>query len=334
MKNRLTISLCFVPFFFLMFFSLSRPGLCQSELEWANTYNIEISEDCVARWIIERKTYLETIYDEASFSYYSSLDYHYELSKNISALVKDAALKTGRWDMTNGPLTITSSVFRSGTISYGVITYQYDWTKFANSVQDNDRIEIGDTFVNGVLLFGKGELTIEYPSEYVIVDVSPTPEEIIEFNHTVVWRELEIFSVEEISIVLERKSFIDILREYRFLIAGVIAAVGVSSVGFWLLRARRKEDEEKPVPTERTSFETENDEDRVVRMLKASGESLYQSTITKRCGFSKSKTSLLLTAMEKRGILKRQKKGREKLVTLIRKDEHLARKDKRVQPKD
>jgi len=327
MKNRLTISLSFVPFFFLMFFSLSRPGLCQSELEWANTYNIEISEDCVARWIIERKTYLETIYDEASFSYYSSLDYHYELSKNISALVKDAALKTGRWDMTNGPLTITSSVFRSGTISYGVIAYQYDWTKFANSAQDNDRIEIGDAFVNGILLFGKGELIIEYPSEYVIVDVSPTPEEIIEFNHTVVWSELESFNVEEISVILEKKAFIDILREYRFLIAGIIAAVGVSSVGFWLLRARRKEDEEKPIPIERTTFETENDEDKVVRILKASQGSLYQSTITKRCRFSKSKTSLLLTAMEKRGILKRQKKGREKLVTLIRKD-------KKVQPED
>lgn len=56
------------------------------------------------------------------------------------------------------------------------------------------------------------------------------------------------------------------------------------------------------------------DEAKVVKLLREAGGSLYQSTITKQLGFSKSKTSGLLKNMEKQGIVRRQKKGREKLV--------------------
>jgi len=70
-------------------------------------------------------------------------------------------------------------------------------------------------------------------------------------------------------------------------------------------------------PLQKISLGIEDDEDNVVTLLKAAGGRLYQSTITKKCGFSKSKTSELLTSMENKGIVRRQKKGREKLVTLI-----------------
>jgi len=183
-------------------------------------------------------------------------------------------------------------------------------------------------FVNGIFLFGSGGLTMEYPSGYVVADAFPIPDEIREFDRTVIWRELEDFNVEDTNIVLRKKCFTDTLREYVFLIAGVIAAVSLGFAGLWLRKHRRREEEKPIIPTGRTTLETEDDKEKVVRMLKASGGSLYQSTITKRCGFSKSKTSLLLTAMETRGKVKRQKKGRKKLVTLTEKDEYPARKDK------
>jgi len=44
--------------------------------------------------------------------------------------------------------------------------------------------------------------------------------------------------------------------------------------------------------------------------------SAYQSAIIEQCKFSKTKTSELLSAMEKKGIVRRHKKGRDKIVNL------------------
>lgn len=309
----------FATLFLILFFFLSGTSFCESELEWIIVYEIEIDENGSARWIIERKTLLETEYDEATFNYYSSLDYHYELSSNISELVKKARLKTGRWNMTYEPLTTTSSVFRSATVTYGVVTYQYDWLEFTNLVPDQERIEIGDVFVDGFFLFGNGELAMEYPLGYVVADSFPIPDETRESDRTIIWCELESFSVEEPRIVLRKKGFMDVLNEYMLLVVGVVVVGGAGFSGFWLLRRRKKGETEPIVQAPRPDLEIEDDEDRVIRLLKASHGSLFQSTITDQFGFSKTKTSLLLTAMEKKGIVKRQKKGREKLVTLIEK---------------
>lgn len=309
----------FATLFLILFFFLSGTSFCESELEWIIVYEIEIDENGSARWIIERKTLLETEYDEATFNYYSSLDYHYELSSNISELVKKARLKTGRWNMTYEPLTTTSSVFRSATVTYGVVTYQYDWLEFTNLVPDQERIEIGDVFVDGIFLFGNGELAMEYPLGYVVADSFPIPDETRESDRTIIWCELESFSVEEPRIVLRKKGFMDVLNEYMLLVVGVVVVGGAGFSGFWLLRRRKKGETEPIVQAPRPDLEIEDDEDRVIRLLKASHGSLFQSTITDQFGFSKTKTSLLLTAMEKKGIVKRQKKGREKLVTLIEK---------------
>jgi len=313
----------FAILFLILFFFLSWISFCESELDWITVYEIEIGVNGSARWIIERKTFLETEYDEATFNYYSSLEYHYELSSNISELVKTARLKTGRWNMTYEPLTITSSIFRSTTVTYGVMTYQYDWLEFANLVPDQERIEIGDVFVDGIFLFGNGELIVEYPPGYVVAESFPVPDETGESDRTIIWDGLESFSVEEPRITLRKKSFMDILNEYVLLVVGVVVVGGAGFSGFWLLK-RRKKGEAKPiVQAPGPDIEIEDDEDRVIRLLKASHGSLFQSTITEQFGFSKTKTSLLLATMEKKGIVKRKKKGRKKLVMLTERSEEL-----------
>lgn len=309
----------FATLFLILFFFLSGISFCESELEWITTYEIEIGENGSARWIIERKTLLETEYDEATFNYYSSSDYHYELSKNISELVKTARLKTGRWNMTYEPLTITSSIVRSTTVTYGAITYQYEWIEFTNRVSNQERIEIGDVFVDGIFLFGNGELAIKYPSEYVVAESFPIPDETAESDRTIIWYEIQNFSAEEPRIILRKKCFMDILHEYLLLIGGVVAVASVSFAGLWFFRLRKKGETKPIVGAGRPTLETEDDEEKVIRLLKASHGSLYQATITEKCGFSKTKTSLLLATMEKKGIVKRKKKGRKKWVTLIEK---------------
>ena len=63
-------------------------------------------------------------------------------------------------------------------------------------------------------------------------------------------------------------------------------------------------------------FELKSDEDKVIELLREVGGQLYQSMVTKRLGFSKAKTSILLKAMEEKGLVKRKKMGREIVVTL------------------
>lgn len=62
----------------------------------------------------------------------------------------------------------------------------------------------------------------------------------------------------------------------------------------------------------------EDDEEKVVKLLKSAGGQLYQSQISRHYGFSTSKTSELLSSMEKKGLIKRKTQGREKIVKLIK----------------
>jgi uncharacterized protein (UPF0333 family) len=312
LMNKMKVKL-FAILFLILFLFLSGTSFGESELEWITAYEIEIGENGSARWIIERRTLLETEYDKATFNYYSSPDYHYELSKNISELVRTARLKTGRWNMTYEDLKITSTF----AVTYGVVTYQYEWLEFASLAPSQERIEIGDVFVDGIFLFGNGELTVQYPSGYIVAEILPISDETEESDRTIVWYELENFSTEEPKIVLRKKGLMDILHEYMLLIGGVVAVASVTFASFWLFRFRKKGDTKPVVQSERPTLETEDDEEKVIRLLKASHGSLYQVTITEKCGFSKTKTSLLLATMEKKGIVKRKKKGRKKLVTLI-----------------
>jgi uncharacterized membrane protein len=60
----------------------------------------------------------------------------------------------------------------------------------------------------------------------------------------------------------------------------------------------------------------ETEEDKILKSLRLHGGSQFQSAITESCRFSKAKTSQLLSALEKKGLVTRYKKGRDKIVTL------------------
>jgi len=60
-----------------------------------------------------------------------------------------------------------------------------------------------------------------------------------------------------------------------------------------------------------------SDEEKAVKLIKSSGGSLHQSAITDQLGFSKAKTSQLLTVLEHKGVIRRFKRGRDKIVVLV-----------------
>ena len=106
------------------------------------------------------------------------------------------------------------------------------------------------------------------------------------------------------------------LSQYGYVVLGIIGAgIGISLLGFYAFKKRKNNGKSsQTIITQPASIET--DEDKVLKLLKNAGGTMKQSDITEACGFSKAKTSQLLTALENNGNLTRYKKGRDKIVTI------------------
>ena len=295
----------YILLFSLLFIALlfqSKIGGASVQLE----YVVEIYTDGSARWSVEQRgTTISTSFE--SFDVFV---------KNSSLLVNLAREKTNR-NMTAEDFAM--NVNKSG--SYTVVKYQFLWNGFAEV--RNAHIIIGDVFnVEGFFsyLYGDGTIHVFYPSNYTVESVSPQPHE--SHTQTVEWYGIADFKVGEPKIVLSEKSaspgFTNLIGINTVLTLGFIVLAGAIT-GFYL---RFKKKVKKGVETSKTLNipEMEDDETRVINLLRAAGGRMYQSTIADQCGFSRSKTSKLLKAMEEKGKIRRDEKGREKVVTLIEKN--------------
>jgi uncharacterized membrane protein len=137
------------------------------------------------------------------------------------------------------------------------------------------------------------------------------------------WYGTKDFKTGEPSIILKEKSAPqepgDIIKQNAVLIISLTALSIVILLTIYTIKNQKKK--EKP-STEKPEHpivpQMESDEDKIIRLLKSAGGSLYQSEITKQTKFSRAKTSKLLGALENKGIIKRYRKGRDKIVTLTK----------------
>lgn len=301
----------YIIFFFLIFLTVLisvSTVLGAYQLE----YRIEVRADGSATWIIEHVFVKGQ--DEAMFAQLSNPIYFNDnFVENIKSLVNATKEETGRMNMTVEDFVMTVNV--SG--SYSIVKYQFHWREFAET--EDTQIEIGDVFeVEGLFLYGEGTVNIEYPSEYMIKSASPRPNE--KSGQTLTWYGIRDFETGEPRIVLKEKvasGFVEIVKENALTIVSLIALAGVSSISFYYFRLRKKEVVVTKPPTPPSVLGIEDDEEKVVNLLRAAGGSMYQSTIADHCNFSRSKTSKLLTTMESKGKVIREKRGRERVVTLI-----------------
>ncbi len=274
-------------------------------------YRIEVRADGSATWIVEHVFVKGQ--DEAMFAQLSNPIYFSDnFVENIKSLVNATKEETDRMNMAVEDFVMMVNV--SG--SYSIVKYQFHWSEFGET--EDTQIEIGDVFeVEGLFLYGEGTVNIEYPTEYMIKGVSPRPNE--KSGQTLTWYGTRDFETGEPRIVLKEKAasgFIEIAKENALTIASLIALVGVSSISVYYFRLRKKEAVVAKPPMPPSVLGIEDDEEKVVNLLRAAGESMYQSAIADHCNFSRSKTSKLLTAMEAKGKIKREKRGRERVVTL------------------
>lgn len=296
---------------FCSFFLFDSIVLGSHELE----YRIDVYVDGSARWVIEHRFLLESEDDETLFKQYSNWTYFSEyLIKNVKALVNSVSLKTAR-NMTVENFKMTVDVFDS----YRVVRYEFDWIRFAE--ETGSRIKIGDAFeVEGLFLYGDGTLNMTFPTDYMVEIVSPEPSD--ESEGTLKWNRVEDFGRGQPTVVFGERvpSALDTLKPYVPVILVIVALAGTGSIGMWFYRFRKKKKREAigPVPSvPPATLGIVDDEEKVVTLLRSAGGRLFQSTLTDQCGFSRSKTSKLLSSMEEKRKIRRQKKGREKVVILI-----------------
>jgi len=312
--------------FFLILF-LSVPLFFQTvKGAYQLEYSIEVHADGSSAWLIEHR--FVNGENEALVRQLSDPRYFSDtFVKSIKSLVNATKEETGRMNMTVENFVMSVSV--SG--SYTVVKYQFRWSDFAET--EDTWINIGDAFeVEGLFPYGDGTVNIVYPSGYTIESVSPIPH--AESSQTLTWYGIGDFGTGEPSIVLRKKTafgFIDAITENAFIIGGLITLAGGIFIGLYYFKLREKGRKiigaKTPIPP--SVLGIEDDEEKVVNLLKAAGRSLYQSTIADQCRFSRSKTSKLLATMEKKAKIRREEKGREKVVTLMNEDKEFEKTKRR-----
>jgi uncharacterized membrane protein len=279
-------------------------------------YRVEINIDCSASWIITQASDLN-----------GTIDTWKSFQQRIENLIGTAA------NLTQREMSIDPNSLQMNTIwetQSQTTEYQFTWLNFS-TIQDG-RIIFGDIFRFGDFfgqLYGNGELQISYPSPFSVLSASPQPNGGNTSPQTLDWLGTLFFVNGNPNIVLAMSSSSPSptpnqttdstgWQLYGLIALGLAVAIAASITGVYVVKRRKHKTNEpsKTLPNiNRPVIETE--EEKIVKVIQASGGSAYQSAITEKCRFSKAKTSQLLTALEKKGVVTRYKRGRDKIVTLV-----------------
>jgi hypothetical protein len=312
MKHKLILPLLLVSFTVFLSIAYRLPS-SKAELRWGTTYTISVHIDSSAQWTYERKTLIENETDMLEWWDETFDDKRLAFQDQMEAIVNQARQTTGR----NMSITPVTAIYER-TETMGIITYQFDWHGFAKI--ENKTIEIGDAFNNqSIDLDQDALLIIQYPEGYTSSEATPPPMGVSLYDRTISWKGPVNFGDEEPRVILIQgtaQSF-NPWQAYAPVAVGATSISALSLTLWYIFHSRRGRIgnlAQTPV------LGVEDDEQKVTAMLQRTGGSTLQSNITREFGFSKAKTSQLLDTMEKKGTVTRQKKGREKIVTLKQQD--------------
>ena len=298
MRIRRLLSFCAISALLLLLMPLYEAH-CQNYVE----YKVQINGDNSADWTITRVSSINTDIDVVGFQ------------ERVLTLVDAAANETQReMAVDEDSLQMIDEIFwetQSRKTMHG-----FTWQNF--SIVENGKITFGDVFrVTGFFgqLYGDGALQISYPPMYTVLSVSPRPDERDDSAQTLKWLGTEYFINGEQKIILVDKSR-DLWQQYAVIGAGLAIAVAALLAGVYVFRRRKSKAKASKTAALAGVPLIESDEEKIIKLLRSSGGNMRQSAITEQCRFSKAKTSQLLAALEQKEVIKRYKRGRDKIVTL------------------
>lgn len=275
-------------------------------------YAVQVHEDGTATWQITQVLDVN-----------SSIDSWNDFQERILSLVNVAENLTGR-EMSILQESIQMGITISWETRSKTVVYTFTWVNF--TVVNGNQETIGDVF--GVTdfftrLYGDGSLQLSYPESCAVVQVSPVPNEQDNASRTFTWYRTVDFITGKPKIVLRFGQSELAAGPSGALLASVglgMVAVASSIMAVVYLVKKRKATKTKSSGADELT-RAESEENKILEVLKANGRPMQQSLIVEKCGFSKAKASQLLKALEQRGIVRRYKRGRDKIVVLTSKKE-------------
>ena len=310
---------------------------------------IEVLESGDARWIVEKHLPFTTQSEinEWEGSIKSGNIYIYRrdikefndrinVSLHLAENYTNRSMKTENFNISYDTATTLSNAF-------GIIRYSFEWKNFSS--KDSDKILIGDTFSEGMVLSSDNVLIIKIPDGYEVKSVSPNFAK--RDGNRLIWdgTTYRSFGKGEPALVLLRtgKSLVTwhIVAAFVVLISGGLVILWKRRRGGGAYKAGSDADlssgiDGAPVYSEVKNtqpYKTENamtalpeltevdlrDEEMIEKFLIKSGGQACQSDIVKESRLSKSKISMVLAGMKEEGRILKIKKGKENLIRQVRK---------------
>jgi uncharacterized membrane protein len=208
-------------------------------------------------------------------------------------------------------VTGNAVVQTSPTGRYGVVIYSFSWSGFA---RHDGSLAVGDAFAGGLYLAKDNTLILRYPYGWTVTAAEPVPDD---QRDGLIWYGLRSFGPGEPRVTLENPSF-----PLMPVIAAVVLIVIILG-GFIIYRRKRgpakhtiPDDPEEPT-SPMTEAEEAGLEERIIKLLNASGGEQYQSAIVKTLSLPKSTVSSALNSLHQKGVIQKVKKGRENLIRLV-----------------
>jgi uncharacterized membrane protein len=264
-------------------------------------YHIQINSDNSAAWMVTQVSDIN-----------APIDSWENFQNRIFDLVDAAYSLTGReMAIDENSLQITTNVSASSKTT----EYLFVWQNF--SVNRNGELVFGEVFGVGgffVQLYGEASVQISYPPTFAAKLVIPEPNVRDDSACTLRWYRTQDLVVSKTSIILAEKVDIETQSITRNAFIAIITAVVVALPLTSVYMVKRRKSKAKVANAASIPSAIESEEEKILKLLRAQGNTMRQSDITEQCRFSKAKTSQLLAALEKRGIITRYKKGRDKIV--------------------
>jgi len=306
------------------------------------SYTFDIDTKGNAWYIIEYRILLDSQdrineFDEFKLVVEGNNTHKAEFEARMRDIVTKAGIATSR-PMAASEFDVSVTTQNSATGNYGIIRYSFTWGNFAEVSASS--VVIGDVFFGGQYISTGDTFIIKVPDEYEISEVTPTPDS--ERKSELIWSGPRNFNSGEPAVVAEKSSSSFFFVVQALLLLLVLMVLGAGVIIYYkkkaggqepapLVRSSKVEDmepESKPEPDDpglpepvkppvSTITRFESDDEIIISMLRQHGDAMMQTEIVKQCGFSKSKTSALLTNMAENGQIERVKKGRENLIRLI-----------------
>lgn len=284
--------------------------------------NVHVDANGNAVWVIEHRSRLHTADREEAFV---AMAQDIEESPGVYVETVEADLKntaaiaaaaTGR-DMRIEVVTVEAHVVHLPQRT-GVVSYHFQWIGFAEV--DENELLIGDA-IAGLFLDPDASLRINWPAEYEIETVQPTPD--VDHVTAATWYGPTDFGPTEPDMRLRRGSPLGVIEEFRIAIA-IGLVFGVLTLGFalwgrrrWSLRYQEfsYRGNERGVPVAGDETLLSNGE-QVLAVLEAHGGRMKQRRIGTALEWSETKASDVLSKMDEDEQIVRFRLGRENVVSL------------------